>query len=150
MKKSNNKQAIANKNVIETKQSVNAEENRLIEINLSKFADKLANVDLKQKREKEHLYLYPESFTKEIINGEEGRKYRNRLRSRLKSFANNIFFYAKGENIEALKVEIDKFDSFYKENYRINDYSINSITNSKEKEKDISFMLEIIKEVKGQ
>lgn len=149
MKKSTNKSVIANKNVIESKESVNVEQNRLIEINLSKFADKLANVDLKQKREKEHLYLYPESFTKEIINGEEGRKYRNRLRSRLKSFSNNIFFYAKGNNIEALKLEIQKFDEFYKTNYRINDYSINSITHSKEKEKDIVFMLEIIKEVKG-
>jgi hypothetical protein len=150
MKKSTNKSAIANKNVIESKESVNIENNRLTEINLSKFADKLANVDLKQKREKETLYIYPESFTKDIINGEEGRKYRNRLRSKLKSFSNNVFFYAKGNNIESLKSEILRFDEFYKANYRINDYSIHSITNSKEKEKDIQFMLEIIKEVKGQ
>jgi hypothetical protein len=149
MKKSINKTAIASKTIIDSKESVNLEENRLTEINLSKFADKLASVDLKQKREKETLYIYPDSFTKDIINGEEGRKYRNRLRSRLKSFSNNIFFYAKGNNIESLKSEITRFDEFYKSNYRINDYSIHSITNSKEKEKDILFMLEIIKEVKG-
>ena len=40
--------AKANKNVIETKESVNVEQNRLTSINLSKFADKLSNVELKE------------------------------------------------------------------------------------------------------
>lgn len=148
--KNSSKKAIASKNVIETKESVNVNENRLIEINLGKFADKLSNVELKAKKVKETIYNYPEGWTKEKINSDEGKHFRNKLRNKLKSLSNNIFFYAKGNNIEALKKEIQTFDEFYKFNYRVNDYSLHSITNSEKKEKDIAFMLEIINEVKGK
>lgn len=149
-KKNVNAIAKANKNVIETKESVNVEQNRLTSINLSQFADKLSNVELKEKREKETLYKYPDGWTKEKINSEEGKHFRNKLRNRLKSICNNIFFYAKGENVEMIKLEIQKFDAFYLENYRINDYSVNSITNSKDQKANIELTLAIIKSVKEQ
>lgn len=137
------------KTTIESKESVNLENNRLTSINLSQFADKLANVELKVKKEKETLYTYPEGWTKEKINSEEGKHFRNKLRNKLKSLCNNIFYYAKTENIELIKIEIEKFDTFYKANYRINDYSVNSLTNSKEQEKHVALTLEIIKSVKS-
>lgn len=146
--KNSNKIAKANKNVIETKESVNVEQNRLTSINLSQFADKLANVELKVKKEKEHLYIYPDGWTKEKINSEEGKQLRNKLRNRLKSICNNIFFYTKSENVELLKAEIQKFDEFYKANYRINDYSANSLTNSKDQLQNVELTLNIIKSVK--
>lgn len=137
------------KTTIESKESVNLEKNRLTEINLSQFADKLANVELKVKKEKETLYKYPEGWTKEKINSEEGKHFRNKLRNRLKSICNNIFYYAKTQDAENIKLEIEKFDKFYLENYRINDYTVNSITNSKEQEKHVLLTLEIIKSVKS-
>jgi hypothetical protein len=143
-KKVINREVKAINNAIETKESVN----RLTSINLSQFADKLANVELKVKKEKEHLYIYPDGWTKEKINSEEGKQLRNKLRNRLKSICNNIFFYTKGENIDALKAEIVKFDEFYKANYRINDYSANSLTNSKDQLQNVELTLNIIKSVK--
>jgi hypothetical protein len=143
------KNVIAKANTIETKQSVNAEENRLTEINLSKFADQLQSVELKVKREKETLYKYPDGFSKEDINSDKGKKFRNSLRTKLKSFSNNIFYYAKTQDAEKIKLEIEKFDLFYQANYRINDYTINSITHAEKREKDIELMLMIIKEVKS-
>lgn len=126
------------------------EEKQLSEINLSKFADKLKNVELKAKREKETIYKYPESWNKEKINSEDGKKYRNKIRNQLKSFSNNIFYYAKTEDKQKLISEIEKFELFYANNYRINNYSISSITNSEKREKDIELMIEIIKSVKGK
>lgn len=137
------------KTTIESKESVNLEKNRLTEINLSQFADKLANVELKVKKEKETLYKYPDGWNKEKINSEEGKHFRNKLRNRLKSICNNIFYYAKTQDAENIKLEIEKFDKFYLENYRINDYTVNSITNSKEQEKHVLLTLEIIKSVKS-
>ena len=49
-----------------------------------------------------------------------------------------------------IKTEIAKFDAFYLEHYRINDYSVNSITNSKDQKANIELTLEIIKSVKEQ
>lgn len=149
MKNSSNKSVKANKNVIATKESVKAEESRLTEINLQQFADKLSHINLKEKKTKETLYNYPEDWTKEMINSDKGKQFRNKLRSKLKSLSNNIFYYAKTQNVDAIKKEIDTFDSFYKANYRLNDYSIRSLTNSEKKEKDIEIMLEIIKSVKA-
>lgn len=147
MKKStNNAKVIANKNVIETKESVNVESNRLTSINLSKYAEQLQNVDLKVKKDKDALYTYPSEFSKEDINSEKGKRFRATCRNKIKTFSNNIFFYAKGENIEALKTEIQKFTEYYKNHYSVNDYSVNSLTRSKE-DKHIELMLNIIKDV---
>ncbi len=137
-----------NVNQVENVKKENLQEKNLTELNLSKFADKLKDVNIKVKNVKETIYRYPEGWTKDRINSDEGKKFRNKLRNRLKSFSNNIFVYTKSNNPEALKKEIDSFDSFYKEFYTLNDYSIRSITNSEKREKDIEFMIEIIKEVK--
>lgn len=139
MKKQNN--AIASK--IEEKK-----ENLTI-VNLSKFAKELENVQLKQKRERETIYVYPESFSKSDVNSEKGKKFRNGIRSKMKRFANNIFYFAKIQEEDNLKKEIGMFKEFYKSNFRLNDFSLNSISQSKDagKEKDFSLMLNIIKEI---
>lgn len=123
-------------------------EKQLSTINLQKFADQLANVELKKKNEKETIYNYPEGWNKEKINSDEGKKFRNKLRNQLKSLCNNIFYYAKIQDQEMLLQEIVKFEKFYNANYRINDYSIRSLTNSEKKEKEIELTLQIIKETK--
>lgn len=146
MKKSTNAKAIANKNVIETKESVNVENERLTSINLSKYSEQLQNVDLKVKKEKDALYNYPSDFSKEDINGEKGKRFRQSCRNKIKTFSNNIFFYTKSENVEALKSEITKFNDYYKLHYSLNDYSVNSLSRSKE-DKHIELMLNIIKDV---
>lgn len=122
---------------------------KLTKINFSKFAEKLNSFSVKEKMQKSTLYNYPEGWTALNINGDEGRTFRRALRLKLTNFSNNIFVYCKTKQTEKLIAEVKNFDKFYKLNYKINDYSINSITHTKE-EKNASYvlMLDIIKEVK--
>lgn len=126
------------------------EKKETIKINLDKFAKELEGMQLKEKRTRETIYVYPESFTKSDINSEKGKKYRNSIRNNLKRFSNNICIYAKMKDAEKLGNEVKGFEGFYKEKFRLNDFSLSSISQSKDelKEKDFSLMLEIIKEVK--
>lgn len=126
-----------------------AKDEKLIKINFTKFAEKLSSFDVKEKMQKSTLYSYPVEWTSLQINGDQGKTFRRSLRLKLTNFSNNIFVYTKTKQAEKLNAEIKAFDSFYKANYKLNDYSINSITHTKE-EKNASYvlMLEIIKEVK--
>lgn len=132
----------ANVKANETKTS---EKSQLQAINLASVKSQLDKIDLKEKKVKETIYKYPESFSKDDINGEKGKKHRNGLRNKLKSFCNNILYYAKTDNLEELQKKINEFKTFYKANYRVNDYSLSSITNSEKREKDIELMIQIIK-----
>jgi len=118
-------------------------------VNLSKYADRLKDVSISEKKKKDRKYKYPEGYTEIDINSEKGKKFRNSLRNQIKRFANNIFVYTKQNDAKKLKEEISLFNAFYKLNYLLNDYSVSSITQTKNesKEKDISFMLEIIKDL---
>lgn len=125
-------------------------ENKLTEINLAQFSDRLQNVELKVKKEKQSIYVYPESFTKEIINSDTGKKFRNKQRNTLQRFCDNILIYAKGNRIEELQKEIASFETFYKTFYRVNDYSIASLSNSEKKEQSLLLMIAIINEIKSK
>jgi hypothetical protein len=130
--------------------NVNAKSSNLSKINLAQFASKLENVQLKSKKEKSVIYRYPETMKDDQKKGDEGKKFRNSLRNRLKSLCNNILYYTKTDNIEKLQENIKSFEALYKANYTLNDYSISSITNSEKREKDIELMIEIIKSVKSK
>jgi hypothetical protein len=122
--------------------------NEVSKINFDKFTKELSNVEVKEKKKKETLYKYPEGFTEQKINGEEGKKFRNKLRNAMKRYCANILTFTKTKQEDNLKKEFSLFNKFYKENYRLNDLSINSITNTKneDKEKELVLMLQIIKE----
>lgn len=140
----NSKKNVAKKQVAK-KESKKVDE--VTKINFAKFAERLSKVVVSEKKKKEHLYIYPENFTLQMINNEEGKKFRNKKRNIVKRFVANILTYFKTKNIELLKKEISSFQIFYKESYLKNDYSINSISNAKdEKTSDIVLMLDIVKE----
>lgn len=125
---------------------------KIEKINLSKFAKELENVNVSHAlRERETIYIYPEEIKKEDINNAIGKKFRSSLRSRLKRFSNNIFVFAKKNEEKELIAEIGLFDEFYKKNYRINDYSLKSVSSSNDlaKNRDLSLMLQIIAECKS-
>ena len=132
-----------------TETKVVTEKTNVTKINLQQFAEKLSKVEVKEKRKKETLYNYPEGFTEQKINSDEGKKFRNKLRNTIKRFCNNILLYAKHNRIEDLQKEVKEFVSFYKTNYRLNDFSIASISQSKNevKENDLQTMIAIVKEV---
>lgn len=142
------KNAIVNPKAKNAKKDESKEINK---INLSKFVSQLSTIELKEKKDKETIYIYPEGSSKEWIGSDKGKKFRNSLRNAMKKFANNILIFAKINDLEKLQGEIKKFDEFYKKNYRINDLSLKSISSSSDplKERDYSLMIEIIKEVKG-
>jgi predicted translin family RNA/ssDNA-binding protein len=135
-------------NATVSNKSTNVKTATVTKINLSQFADKLKNVELKVKEKKALLYKYPENFNANDINSDKGKKFRSSLRTKLKRFTNNIFVFAKINEVEKLKKEIKDFESFYKENFVVNDLTVRSITNSKDTEASVTLMLQIIKEVK--
>lgn len=131
------------------KSTLKNEVEKLQKINLSKYAEKLSKVDVKEKKKKETIYNYPEGFTEQKINSEEGKKFRNKMRNELKRHTNNILVFAKTNQNENLQKQISAFCEFYKTNYRINDFSINSISRKEEeKNADTILMLDIVKELK--
>lgn len=136
-----------------TKKSVTKKTDKVENIktaNLAAYAERLANFDIKEKAKKERKYIYPENFTEQMINEKQGKQHRSKLRKILERHCNNVFVYAKTNEPEKLKKEISLFLDFYKANYRINDFSVNSVFDgSNEKKKnDLSFFLQIVKEQK--
>lgn len=126
-----------------------SKESNVVNLNLEKFEKSLESVSLKEKKTRETIYNYPEGWDKTKINSEEGKKFRNSLRNQMKRFSNNVFVFTKTKENEKLIAEIDAFNAFYLKNFRINDYSLDSITQSKDdaKSRDLSLMMDIIREV---
>jgi hypothetical protein len=125
----------------------NPPDSSLSKINLSAFTEKLSNVNVKEKRMKETIYVYPEGKGKDWINSDEGKKWRNKRRSSIRRMTDNILLFAKHNRIEDLQKEIDLFQKDYKTYYRLNDFSIHSISNSQDEGKigNLSLALDIIK-----
>lgn len=124
----------------------------LTQINLDKFATELQNKgDLKIKKSRDTIYKYPESFTPESINSPAGKKFRTKLRGTLKKFSHNIFYYSKIQDTEQLMDQIAKFDQFYADNFKLQNYEIDSLTQTQDdlKSRDLQLMLDIIKHCKA-
>ena len=124
----------------------------LATINLDAFAKQLENVNVSEKKmfSRESLYIYPENInTSALINGLEGKKFRNGMRKTLDTHVNNILFSAK-TNPAILEEKIASFETHYKLFYKRNDFSIGSISNrSEDKNQLLTLALQIIKTVKG-
>lgn len=119
-------------------------------INLNKFAEQLKNVpDEKIRADRSLIYKYPETYSKSDINGEKGKKFRSNLRNKLNRFNSNIFTFAKREDVENLKKEVESFDAFYTENYMLQNYEVSSVTSKTEDKSDLQLMFDIIKDVKA-
>lgn len=116
---------------------------------LDKFADKLNDKKIVEKTKKDTIYIYPETLTASDINSEKGKTFRNSLRNKLKRLSNNIFVFAKTKQQEKLIAEVKMFNSFYKESYIKNDFTLASISQSKNGEKtdDMQLMLNIVQDV---
>lgn len=128
--------------------STNANVINLSKINFSKFADKAKNASEKTKGVKVHIYNYP-AHINPTINESEAKSFRGGLRKKLMDFCGRILFAYKQKNVESILTAIKSFDAFYKENYRINDYSIGSLTQTTG-EKNVYYqdVLNIIKDIK--
>lgn len=126
-----------------------ANASKIVDLNLSKYADKLKTVELKEKKSKDSIYLYPDEFTPALINSDKGKKFRNKIRNSITRFSNNIFVFAKTNQSDKLIAEINLFNEFYKMNFRITDYTVKSISqaNNEKTIADIELMLEIVKDV---
>lgn len=121
----------------------------ITKVNLDKFEKELSGVQLKEKKVRETIYTYPAEFTKELINSDKGKKFRNSMRNKMKFHCNNILTFAKSKDMEKLAKEVKDFKAFYKANYRLNDFSLASISQSNDatKEKDLNLMIQILKEI---
>jgi len=122
----------------------------VIKLSFNKFAKQLENVkELTEKKQKDLIYKYPENWTQIDIE-QKGKAWRNNKRNLLNTMFNNILVFVKYDRIEDLKNEINKFEAFYKDFYLINNYEVNSLSQSKDKVETIKLCLDIIKEYKLQ
>lgn len=146
----NKKNQSAKVNTVKTSNNVEVSKVNLSKINLSKFAEKFANVSEKiVSNQRESIYKYAVEFTKEKINGLEGKQLRNKHKRNIQNFASRMFVACKHKNESEIINIKNEFISYYKENYILNDYSLKSISNSQDKSKtdNIVNLLEVIKEL---
>lgn len=84
------------------------------------------------------------------IEKEQQRNFRHKMRDDRKKFENKIGFFYKNNDSENLKKEIKLFLDFYKKEYVLNDFSLNSLVypNADEKTKeDTTEFLTILKQI---
>lgn len=136
---------------VKTKSTIDKKKVEVINLQstLNKFADKVKDMKINEKTKKDTIYLYPENLTANEINSEKGKTFRNSLRNKLKRFENNIFVFTKTQNTESLQKEVKLFNDFYKTNYQRNDFTLQSLSQSKNESKtgDLQLMLNIIVDI---
>jgi hypothetical protein len=128
--------------------NANVDSKKLSTLNLSALSKNLKERVVSEKNQKSLLYNYPEKWTSVNINGGEGKSFRGKIRTQLQNFADNIYISVKQNNSEKLFSEIKNFKVWYKTNFKLNDFSLNSLTHQKDNF-SISEMLEIIKKVES-
>lgn len=133
------------------KKSFKKEKSKVVKASLSKYADRLKDFKPSEKNQKSAMYVYGEDFSQDEINGKKGKQFRSSKRNTRDRFANNILSFELTGQKENLQKEIKLFISFYKKYYVLNDYSLVSISQGdkeKSKHKNLSVMLEIVKDSK--
>lgn len=146
VKNSNNEKNVMNeilnsKNLMNDENLLNLDLENLDTNNFNLLVNQLSK-NIKQKKESSRDKLY---------KNEVDKKQRQILRKKRNNFIDNIILFHSLKNEVELKKEINLFDKFYKENYLLNDYSINSImqNNSDNDTKiKVKIFLEIVKKNK--
>lgn len=151
--------------------SKNADLQKALNLSQKKLLDTLNTFDFKDIKVKEKksndtksrndMYHYQFLFNKyknldysKMSNKDfkdNDKSLRTKLRHKRNSFANNIILYAQNKDLVNLQKEIKDFNSFYKETYVLNDYSLKSISsNNRDKESELllNMMLSIIIKLK--
>lgn len=106
-----------------------------IKINLEKGDKKLLSKEGKMPNQK-NLYKLPDG-----LGIEEQKKFRSKIRRKIASFCNDIL--GKDRKDEERKESVKKFMTFYKENWKIQDFKIENFSQSKDEDqrKDIIDLL---------
>ena len=131
------------KNLMNDENLLNLDLDNLDNNNFDLLVNQLSK-NIKQKKETSRDKLYKNDVDK---------KQRQILRKKRNNFIDNIILFHSLKNDVELKKEINLFDKFYKENYLLNDYSINSImqNNSDNDTKiKVKIFLEIVKKNKSK
>lgn len=131
---------------MKTTTNANANEKKLSIVNFDKFSKKTYNVSEKVSGQRSTLYNYPENFSALQINGIEGKNFRSKLRNNLTALCNRLYLSKKAKDGEKFVNAAKDFLKFYKENFKLNDFSINSITNTKNEKQ--AFILDCLNDVK--
>jgi len=145
---STKKNNTANTNTSATPNTAKNAVKEVKKVNLDKFKAMLESKNVeKTQKDRQHLYNYPTEYSASDLNGEKGKKFRQGLRNKLGRFENNVFVYAKTNQLEKLTEEVNAFNAFYKEHYRLNDFTVKSLSASEKNAESLEHMLSIIREV---
>jgi hypothetical protein len=118
-------------------------------LNLKTNVDTLKQVSTKVLNNGNYLYKY------ELLDldSEEKTSKRKKLRREKKSICSNIVYFKSKKEIENLKNSVSKFLDFYKKEFILNDFSINSFCakNTDDENKNLFIdALEIVKILKDK
>lgn len=103
----------------------------------------------REAKPKDGGFIYKFQLADKKVNAKEAKKLRGKLRRKLQAICNDVILAnAKKEDLTCLK----PFMVFYKENYILNDLSLQSLTNSSDelKHEDINRVLILAKKVKAK
>lgn len=131
------------------KDAVTKKDSSLTKINFEKFSASVKNFSdvVTSSKQRSLLYIYPENYTILDINGQTGRSFRTSRRKELIKFVQIIGAAYKNKNSALITEEIKNFNIWYKLYFRVNDYTIASISHKKgEISPIIESVLNIIKD----
>lgn len=114
-------------------------------INLKSLSDRINRMEYSERSNNsggndrsEYIYNYPPEINdKYKRNGIEGKNFRSGLRKKLIHFSEIIGLYSQKKRIPEMKEKLKEFFSFYKENYRENNFSENQYSNLKGDNKEM-------------
>ena len=115
------------------KEAILKDRKKIDTVNISKstsFEDRIKNrkvSEISNKNSKgSYLYVYPET----VKTKADEKAFRTKRRNELEKINNLIVLSYQKKNNELLKTEINNFKKLYKEFYKMNDFSVSSLTQS--------------------
>ncbi len=112
----------------EIKNVISESKKLLSDTQIIELSENLDDLNFNELLKKASANIKQTSNTKDkMYKIEVDKKIRQTLRKKRNKFFDNIIFFASNDLKTELKKEIKSFDTFYKETYLLNDYSLNSI-----------------------
>lgn len=112
---------------------------KIVSINLDSVRKQLSNIVGTSVNTKDSIYVYPNNLTAIDISGKKGKSFRVKMRKNFEDIVNAFTIVKKQKETKAIsekdftencKQLKDLFVKIYKENYRVNDFSLASVTQS--------------------
>lgn len=117
---------------------------KIVAINIDSVAKRLSNIVGVNQKTKDSIYVYPNDFTAIDISSKKGKSFRVKRRGQFETIVNAFLQIKKQKELKQISNETfaksakeitELFADIYKEYYRVNDYSFQSVSQSNNEDK---------------